>query len=80
MFEFVKKAFFTELTFLSTLTCVNLLSCISMTIKNVEYDHKLLMSIVMSLCFSLLVLKQVNVAVVVTISVIHMRKCVFLML
>ena len=30
MFEFVKKCFFTGLTFLSTLTSVNSLSCISM--------------------------------------------------
>ena len=30
MFEFVKKAFFTELTILPSFTSVNLLSCISM--------------------------------------------------
>ena len=30
MFGFMKKCFFTGLTFLSTLTSVNLLSCISM--------------------------------------------------
>ena len=30
--------------------------------------------------FYLLVLKQVNVAVVVTVSMIHMQKCTFLML
>ena len=30
--------------------------------------------------FYLLVIKQVNVAVVVTVSMIHMQKCAFLML
>ena len=34
----------------------------------------------MSLCFFLLVLKQVNAVVVATILMTHMRKCVFLML
>ena len=35
-------------------------------------NQKLLMLIVMSLCFNLLVLKQVNAVIVVTISMIHM--------
>ena len=38
------------------------------------------MLIVMSLYVILLVLQQVNAVVVVTISMIHMQKCVFLML
>ena len=45
-------------------------------IKNVKQEQKLFMLIVMSLYFSLLVLKQVNAAVAVTISIIHMQKCV----
>ena len=32
------------------------------------------------LCFSLLVLKQVNAVVVATISIIHVQNCVFLIL
>ena len=56
---------------------VNSLSCVSMTnqeckvrpqIVNVNNDEPVL------------VLKQVNEMVVVTISMIHMQKCVFLML
>ena len=43
-------------------------------------DQKLLILILMSLYFILLVLKQVNAVVVVTISMIHMQKCEFLML
>ena len=80
MFGFVKKAFFAALTFLSSFTSVNSLSCISMNnqeckvrpqIVNVNGDDPV---------FFLLVLKQVNAVVVVTISMIHMQKCVFLML
>ena len=72
--------FFIGLAFLSTLTSVNLLSCISMNnqeckvrpqIVNVNGDDPV---------FFLLVLKQVNAVVVVTISIIHSQNCVFLML
>ena len=80
MLRFIKKCFFTGLAFLSTLTSVNLLSCISMNnqeckvrpqIVNVNGDDPV---------FFLLVLKQVNAVVVVTISIIHVQNCVFLML
>ena len=80
MLGFIKKCFFTGLAFLSTFTGVNSLSCISMNnqeckvrpqIVNVNGDDPV---------FFLLVLKQVNAVVVVTISMIHMQKCVFLML
>ena len=75
-----QKVFFTGLALLSTLTSVNSLSCISMNnqeckvrpqIVNVNGDDPV---------FFLLVLKQVNAVVVVTISMIHMQNCVFLML
>ena len=80
MLGFIKKCLFTGLAFLSTLTSVNLLSCISMNnqeckvrpqIVNVNGDDPV---------FFLLVLKQVNAVVVVTISIIHSQNCVFLML
>ena len=80
MFEFVKKCLFIGLTFLSTLTSVHSLSCISMSnqerkvrleIVNVNRDDPV---------FILLVLKQANAVVVITILMIHMRKYVFLML
>ena len=76
MFGFIKKVFFTGLTILSTLMGVNSLSCISMTNK----ECKVFMLIVMSLYSIHLVLKKVNAVVVVTIPMIHMQKCVFLML
>ena len=67
MFEFVEKVYFVGLTFLSNFTNAISLSCISM--KNQECKVILV-----------LVLKQVNVAVVVIILMIHMQKYVFLML
>ena len=54
--------------------------CESVTIKNVKYDLKLLLLIVMGLYFILLVSRQVNVVVVATILMIPMQNCVFLML
>ena len=52
--------------------------------NNQEYkeykDHKLLMLMAIALSFFLLVLKQVNAVLVVTISEIRAPNCVFLML
>ena len=76
MFGFTKKVFLVGSTILSTLMGVNSLSCISMTNK----ECKVFMLIVMSLYSIRLVLKKVNAVVVVTIPMIHMQKCVFLML
>ena len=67
MFEFVEKVYFVGLTFLSNFTNAISLSCISM--KNQECKVILVLA-----------LKQVNVAVVVIILMIHMQKYVFLML
>ena len=64
MFGFVKKVFFTGLIILSSFTNVNSLSCISMNTQECKKEHKLLMLMEMSLCFTHLVLKQVNVVVV----------------
>ena len=64
MFGFVKKVFFTGLIILSSFTNVNSLSCISMNTQECKQEHKLLMLMEMSLCFTHLVLKQVNVVVV----------------
>ena len=81
MFGFVKKVFFVGLTILSSFTGINLLSCISMNyqkcktrpqVVNVNGDEPVF--------FFHLVLKQVNVVVVVIISIIRMQKFVFLML
>ena len=76
MFGFAKKVFFIGLTILSRLTSVNSLSCVSMSnqecktrpqVVNVNGDEPVF-------------LKQVNVVVVVIISIIRMQKFVFLML
>ena len=76
MFGFAKKVFFIGLTILSRLTSVNSLSCVSMSnqecktrpqVVNVNRDEPVF-------------LKQVNVVVVVIISIIRMQKFVFLML
>ena len=80
MFGFIKKIFSTALLFLSSLVSTTPLSCISMINQYVKQDQKLLILIVMSLYFILLVLKQVNILVVVIISMIHRQKYVFLML
>ena len=92
MFGFVEKVFFTVLTILS---CVNpprtiLLSaallnttplkCISMTNQKCKIRLKIINVNSDELMFYPLVLKQVNAVVVVTISLIHMRKCVFMMM
>ena len=58
MSQFIKKEFFIGLTILSDFTNVNsLLSCISMKIKNLQQDPKLLTLTVIIPHFILLVLK-----------------------
>ena len=74
MFEFVKKSFFTGLTFSLTLTSVNPLKYVS--IKNAKYDLELLVLFY----FILLVSKQVDAVLVTTISMISLQTCVFMML
>ena len=52
-------------------------------IQGLEYiltTEKMRMLMGMTLCISLLVLKQINAVVVPTISIIHMQNCVFLTL
>ena len=75
MFGFIKRYFFKGLAFFSTLTRVNSLSCISMN----KDECKVRPQMWINLCFFLLVLKQVIAVVVVTISMIYMQNCVFLM-
>ena len=81
MFGFIKKCIFIKVTFLSNFTSVNLLSCISM--NNQEYKVRpevVNFNSKNSNIFSLLVLKQINTAVVAIILVTRMQKIVFLML
>ena len=81
MLGFIKRCFFTRLAFLSTLTTVNSLNCISM--NNQECKERLQIVNVNSekpVIFPFSILKQVNAVIVVTLSIIHMQNCVFLML
>ena len=80
MFRFIKKVFYTGSLFLSSLVSTTPLSCISMNNQTCKVRPEIINVIVMSLYFILLVLKQVNAVVVVTVSMIHMQKYVFLML
>ena len=64
--------------FCCNLSSVNLLKCVS--INNQECKVRPEIVTVASLYFILLVLEQVNAVVVVTISMIPMQNCVFLML
>ena len=80
MFEFIKKVFHIGSLFLSSLVSTTPLSCISMNNQACKVRPEIINVIVMSLYFILLVLKQVNAVVVVTVSMIHMQKYVFLML
>ena len=80
MFRFIKKCFFIGSLFLSSLVSTTPLSCISMNNLACKVRPEIVNVSVMNPYFILLVLKQVNVVVAVTISMIHMQKHVFLML
>ena len=82
MFGFIKKAFFAGLTILSSvnLLTVTPLRCISMTNQECKVRPEIINVNSDEPVFILLVLKQVNAVVVATISMIHMQKCVYLML
>ena len=80
MLGFIENCFFTGLAFLLNLAGVNLLSCISMNNQECKVRPQIVKLIVNSLSFFPLILKQINAAVVATISIIHMQNCVFLML
>ena len=72
MFRFIKKIFLTVLSCVNPLSIMNDQECkVKPEIINDNSDE---------LVFILLVLKQVNEVVIVTISMIHFQKCVFLML
>ena len=80
MFGFVKKVFFVGLTILSSFTNANSLSCISMNNQECKTRPQVVNVNGAEPLFFHLVLKQLNVVVVVIISMNHMQKFVFLML
>ena len=80
MFGFIKRCFFIRLAFLSVLTSLHLLSCISMNNQECRIRPQIVNVNSEEPAFSLLILKQVNAVVVVTISIIHMQNCALLIL
>ena len=70
---------FTGLAISPILTSVNLLSCISMSNQKCKVRPQIVNINGDDPVFFPLVLKQVNAAIVATISIIHMQNCVFLM-
>ena len=74
MLVFIKKVFYIGTLFLSSLVSLN---CISMKNQECKVRPEIINVIVMNLYFIFLVLKQVNVAAVVIILMIHMQKYVF---
>ena len=80
MFGFIKRCFFIRLAFLSVLTSLHLLSCISMNNQECRIRPQIVNVNSEEPVFSLLILKQVNAVVVVTISIIHMQNCALLIL
>ena len=74
----MKQIFVSTLMFFGSLSKVNPLECVSMNDQECKVRSEIL--IVMSLYFIILVLKQVNAVVVVTILITPMQNCVFLIL
>ena len=74
MFGFIKKVFFTELTILLSVNLLTItpLRCISMTNQECKVRSQIVNVNSDGLYFILLVLKQVSVVVVLTISMMHM--------
>ena len=80
MCRFVKKVFFIGLTILSSLTNASSLSCVSMNNQACKARPEIINVTVITSCFILLVLKQVDIVAIVIILMIRMRKYVFVML
>ena len=81
MLKFLKRIFFSKMMFFGwNLSSVNPLECVSMNNKECKVRPDVWMLIVTRLYFNLLVLKQVNEVVVVTISMMPKQNCVLLML
>ena len=80
MLRFTERYFFIGSLFSSNLVSATSLSCISMNNQPCKARPEIINVNSNNLYFILLVLKQVNVAVIVIILMIHMQKYVFLIL
>ena len=80
MLKFIKQIFVSTIMFFGCLSNVNPLKCVSMNNRECKIRTKIVNVNSNEPYFILLVLKQGNVVVVVTISIIPIQNCVFLML
>ena len=80
MLKFIKKIFISTMMYFGSLSNVNPLKCISMNNQECKVRPEIVNVNSNEPYFILLVSKQVNVVVVVTISMIHMQNYVFQML
>ena len=80
MFVFIKKIFHIGSLFLSSLVSTTSLNCISMKNQECKVRPEIINVNSNELYFILLVLKQINVAAVVIILIIHIQKYAFPML
>ena len=82
MFKFVKQIFISAMMFFGcNLSNVNSLKCVPVNNQECKIRPEIVnVNSDMNLYFLLLVLKQVNAAVVVIISMIYLQNCVFLRL
>ena len=79
MFRFIRKIFFTVLSNVNLLSATPL-SCVWMNNQECKVRPEIINVNNDELVFYPFSIKQVNSAVIVTISMIHMQKCVFLIL
>ena len=80
MVRFIKQIFISTLMFFGCLSSVNILKCVSINNQERKVRPETVNVSSNEPFFILLVLKQVNAEVVVTILMIPMHNCVFLML
>ena len=73
MFKFIKQIFVSKMMFFGSLSNVNPLKCVSMNNQECKVRPK-----IVNVNFILLILKKANAVVVVTILMIPMQNCVFL--
>ena len=80
MFGFIKKCFFTGLAFLSSLTGVNWLICISLNNQECKVRPQIVNVNSKEPVFFSFSIKTRKYFGILTVSMIHMQNCVFLML
>ena len=82
MFGFIKKTFFTELTILSSVNSLKttLFKHVSMTNQECKVRQQIVNVNSAKLLFYPFSINTINAVVAVTISMIHIQKCVFVIL